>query len=124
MQRTTAIIFCSLAIFAVLACEPASEGRLGTVILSDIHPECSTVSIRFSRRGEYHGNVALWKRVENGKVRVRLGPEFVPHTYGVDAIHIECRNADNHVVSMMDNTESILIIAGENRLDRGKFAQR
>jgi len=62
--------------------------------------------------------------VENGEVRVRLGPEFVPCTYDVHAIHIECRSAGNNVQSMMDNKEPIRIIAGENRLDRGKFTEK
>ena len=112
-----------LAVLPTSVGKPTQEGRNATVILSDIPAEYQTVSICFSRRGTVHGTVALWKVVEDGEIRIDLGTEFVPHTYSVDAIHIECRDSDNNIVSMMDNTDQIVIVAGENHLDRGKFVK-
>lgn len=113
-----------LLLLACLSCETTSGAGEATVTLSDFPPECATVAIRFTRRVPYHGNLAMWKPVENGEVRVKLGPEFAPHRYGVDAIHIECRNADGGIVRMFDNREPIHIGRGENAIDRGQFSMR
>ncbi len=106
----------------LLACE--SESRAATVILADIPADCHTIAIRFSRRAPYHGNLALWKPVVDGRIEVHLGPEFAPHRYGVDAVHIECRDVEGAIVRMMDNTETITISGGEHVIDRDQFKER
>ena len=108
---------------SVSGCSNHDSDR-STVILDQIPAECQTIAIRFSRRAPYHGNLSLWKPVEDGRIEAKLGPEFAPHRYGVDAIHIECRNTDGEIEWMMDNREAIAIGAGENVIDRTRFTTR
>lgn len=114
----------AMTVAVALACEQNSSAQTAVVVLPDTPGECHTIAIRFSRRAPYHGNFALWKPVEEGRIEVKLGPEFASHRYGVDAIHIECRNEEGNIIRMMDNSEAIYIRPGVNVIDRNQFVTR
>lgn len=109
---------------ALITCQSPPTRSRSTVVLADIPTDCHTIAIRFSRRAPYHGNLSLWKPVDSGRIEVALGPEFAPHRYGVDAVHIECRNSEGAIVRMMDNSEAVYIRTGENTIDRSQFTIR
>ncbi len=125
MSRVAKLFLALAAVASLGASLSCAKVVNGDLVLTNIPSECKAISIRILKRDDTGpGSVTFSRTVVDGKVRITLGPEFVPHNYGPGDLRIECVDSQGRVTRTLVNKDALNIGTGEQNIDNGLFEEQ